>query len=54
MESQTKIEVKQKEMEEPKNLENRNTKSKVKTKNDPKVRMSYIVPEEIYPENIDI
>lgn len=30
------------------------TKNRFSTKRDPKQRMSYIVPEEIYPENIDL
>jgi hypothetical protein len=30
------------------------TKTRFSIKNDPKVRTSYIVPEEIYPEKIDL
>ncbi|MBK8396630.1 MAG: hypothetical protein IPL26_15525 [Leptospiraceae bacterium] len=35
-------------------LDKKNTKSRFSVKRDPKLRMSYVVPEEIYPENIDL
>ncbi len=56
METLTKIETTKKEEDESKEKESEKviTKTKFSTKRDPKLRMSYIVPEEIYPENIDL
>jgi hypothetical protein len=56
METLTKIETTKKEEDESKEKESEKviTKTKFSTKRDPKQRMSYIVPEEIYPENIDL
>ncbi|MBP7281472.1 MAG: hypothetical protein KBA66_07850 [Leptospiraceae bacterium] len=56
METLTKIEIsKVEEGDSKKNESDKiNTKNRFSTKRDPKQRMSYIVPEEIYPENIDL
>ena len=56
METLTKIETTKKEEDDSKEKESKKviTKSKISIKRDPKLRMSYIVPEEIYPENIDL
>ena len=56
METLTKIETTKKEEDDPIAIEpeKTNTKSKFSIKRDPKLRMSYIVPEEIYPENENI
>ena len=56
METLTKIETTKQEDEElnKKDSEKVITKSKISIKRDPKLRMSYVVPEEIYPENIDL
>ena len=56
METLTKVETTKNEEDDSKEKESKKviTKSKISIKRDPKLRMSYIVPEEIYPENIDL
>jgi hypothetical protein len=56
METLTKIEITEKEAGELDGNESENviTKTKFSIRRDPKLRMSYVVPEEIYPENIDL
>ncbi len=55
MRTETNIDVKQIQTDdEKKESDQVKTKSNLPTKHDPKTRMTYIVPEEIYPENIDI
>lgn len=56
METLTKLETTKKEEEDLAKNESERviTNSKISIKRDPKLRMSYVVPEEIYPENIDL
>lgn len=55
METDTKIEIKENPSEiDPNQAKAHPSKPSLSTKHDPKVRMSYVVPEEIYPENIDL